>query len=302
MTQFFGNRHWWRDLVGVGLLLVPLLAYSDRSFQRPPQTPTMQPLFQGIIYERSFRRMPQPIMLHIVTIDLMAPGIQVLVTPASPKFANQATAARTTSQFVQEFDVQLAVNASFFFPFREDAPWDFYPHSGDRTIPVGLAISNGNSYTSPQAGWAVLCFAANHTAQILASGICPAQTQQAVAGSGVIVANGQPKISDAAGDRAYNYSRTVVALDKAGTKLWLILVDDKQPTYSEGITLDAIANIATHLGADSAINLDGGGSTTLVATINRKPTVLNAPIHTKVPMRERVVANHLGFRAQPLVK
>jgi exopolysaccharide biosynthesis protein len=209
-------------------------------------------------------------------------------------------AARTTSQFMREFNLQLAVNASFFFPFQESSPWDFYPRKGDRTVPLGLSISNGNIYTPPKSGWAALCFAANRTAQISANGVCRAGTQQAVAGNEVILVNGKLHVDDPQNDT--NYARTVVALNKAGTKLWLILVDGKQPTYSEGITLEAIAQIALQLGADSAINLDGGGSTTLVAEIDRKPTVLNAPIHTKIPMRERVIANHLGFRAQPITQ
>jgi hypothetical protein len=33
---------------------------------------------------------------------------------------------------------------------------------------------------------------------------------------------------------------------------------------------------------------------------NNKPKLLNAPIHTKLPMRERPVANQLGFYADKL--
>jgi hypothetical protein len=52
------------------------------------------------------------------------------------------------------------------------------------------------------------------------------------------------------------------------------------------------------LGVYNAINLDGGGSTTLVLANpdkEGKPKTLNAPTHTKIPMRDRPVANHLGF-------
>ncbi|MBD2020680.1 phosphodiester glycosidase family protein, partial [Leptolyngbya sp. FACHB-36] len=53
------------------------------------------------------------------------------------------------------------------------------------------------------------------------------------------------------------------------------------------------------LGADKAVNLDGGGSTTIVVSSPTGPYALNAPIHTKIPLRERPVANHLGFYAAP---
>jgi exopolysaccharide biosynthesis protein len=91
-----------------------------------------------------------------------------------------------------------------------------------------------------------------------------------------------------------------VAIDQAGQKLWLIVVDGKQPLYSEGVTKKELANIAIELGADTALNFDGGGSTTLVVATNTGSKVLNAPIHTKIPMRERPVANHLGFYVESL--
>ncbi|MEO0989215.1 MAG: phosphodiester glycosidase family protein, partial [Cyanobacteria bacterium J06639_14] len=80
--------------------------------------------------------------------------------------------------------------------------------------------------------------------------------------------------------------------------LWLIVVDGKQPHYSQGATLTQLSQIARKLGADAAINLDGGGSTTLVMATPKGPKVLNAPIHTRLPLRERPVANQLGFQAE----
>lgn len=44
-----------------------------------------------------------------------------------------------------------------------------------------------------------------------------------------------------------------------------------------------------------ALNLDGGGSTTMVVSDRKGIGGLNSPIHTKLPMRERPVANNLGF-------
>lgn len=40
--------------------------------------------------------------------------------------------ARTTSIFAEEFETQIAINASFFEPFRPgNFYWDYYPHNGD---------------------------------------------------------------------------------------------------------------------------------------------------------------------------
>lgn len=77
------------------------------------------------------------------------------------------------------------------------------------------------------------------------------------------------------------------------------LVDGKQRFYSEGMTMAELTQFAQQLGVEAALNLDGGGSTTLAIDTRSGVKVLNAPIHTKVPMRERAVANQLGFYANP---
>jgi hypothetical protein len=47
-------------------------------------------------------------------------------------------------------------------------------------------------------------------------------------------------------------------------RILLVAVDGRQPRYSVGMTLEEFANLFASLGADWALNLDGGGSTTFV--------------------------------------
>lgn len=286
----------------MGFLALPLVAFGSFIFQRPPQTPLDQPLFQGIRYRREFRVSPRPLMLHVVTVDLTAPGLKVLVTPGTPSTNNeQEIQARTTSEFLIAFNLQLAVNASFFHPFAENAPWNYHPRSGEPVGAVGQAISNGVMYSEPLPGWSVFCVSAQQQAQILAGNTCPSGTMQAVAGSTLLVQDGKPvTMRQGTADSDGVYSRTVVAIDRSGHKLWLLVVDDKQWLYSEGVSLEELAEIAIALGADAALNLDGGGSTTLVQATLAGYKILNSPVHTKIPMRERPVANHIGFYALPL--
>lgn len=288
---------------GTGLLVLPLILYGWLHFLRPPRTTQARSLFQGIVYRREVRSMPRPFVLHIVTVDLTAPGVRVLVTPGSitSKKTEVSTEihARTTSEFLSEFKLQLAVNASYFYPFREVTPWDYYPHSGDGANALGQAISNGSSYSKAESDWAVLCFNARNQVQI-EGGKCPSGTVQAVAGDKVLIERGKPiglNLDSRNGSRPY--PRVAVAIDKMGEKLWLIAIDGKQPLYSEGATFAELTEIMLKLGAYSALNLDGGGSTTLVAATPKGSTVLNSPIHTKLPLRERPVANHIGFYALP---
>jgi len=293
------NRKHLLEVMGFGLLTLPLLLYSIPHFLRPPQVREERQLFQGIVYRREFRTTPRPVMIHITTIDLTAAGIGVLVTPGKLQPDKTETTARTTSEFVNEFKVQLAINANYFFHFREETPWDYYPHSGERTTLLGQAISNG-VLISEAEDRGVICFAANNRAQIVASGECPTGTKQAVAGSKVVLLGGKPVV--AANNKDHEdkaYPRTVVAVDTKGQKLWLIVIDGKQPLYSQGLTKAEVTELAIAIGADTALMLDGGGSATLVMATPVGATVLNAPCHTKIPQRERPVANHLGFYAQP---
>jgi exopolysaccharide biosynthesis protein len=275
------------------LLLLPLVAYGRFYFLRPPRIDTEQTIFPGILYRREAISIPRLAMIHTVAIDLKTSGIKVLVTPKTPN------RARTTSNFLQEFKLKLAVNASHFHPFYERSPWDYSPHSGDQTNPIGEVISNGDRYSPLEANWPALCISRDNIAQIITEQACPSDTMNAVAGSEMLVTNGKPlaNIPDAHNDKPY--SRVAVGIDQKGEKLWLFVVDGKQPLYSEGLTKVELSKIIAKLGVDKAINLDGGGSTTLVMATNNGAKVLNAPMRAKLPMNERPVSNHIGFYALP---
>ncbi|MBE9010560.1 phosphodiester glycosidase family protein [Pseudanabaenaceae cyanobacterium LEGE 13415] len=282
------------------LLMIPIALYSRSQFSRPPRTDETRSLFPGITYERQALSEPRPVMLHQVSIDLTTPGIRPFVTPgirAVPPNRSE-TQARTVTEFVDEFYLQLGVNANFFEPFREETPWDFYPKVGQSVNNLGQVTSNGNNYSPAQAGWSVVCFLPQNRVQFDQSGFCPKETEQAVAGNDLLVKDGKPVPPPphiAPKDKPY--SRTVIAIDKSGKKLWLILVDGKQLQYSEGLTYVEMSDYLMRLGAQTALNLDGGGSVTLAVQTPTGAKVLNAPIQSRIPMRERPVASHLGFFA-----
>ena len=62
-----------------------------------------------------------------------------------------------------------------------------------------------------------------------------------------------------------NYApRSAIGID-SNNKLYLIAVDGRDNDYSVGLTLEELAELLKKLNLKEAINLDGGGSTTLVA-------------------------------------
>lgn len=295
----------------LGLLLLPLIALGLHlsPFGRPPRLAntarwligleTTRPqrishsadLFQGVAYSRQLRSRPRPLVVHTVTVDLTAPDIGFLVTPYAP---GAKIAAQPTTAFLREHGVQLAVNGSYFEPFWSRSPWNYYPQRGDSVEIRGMAMANGLVYSEPEDGWPMLCVAGDRVSIDRAA--CPPETTQALAGNRMLVENG----------RAVHHAnvsihpRTAVAASSDGDTMWLVVVDGRQRRYSEGVSLAELAEILLELGAEVALNLDGGGSSTLVAATSGGPTLLNAPIHTDIPMRQRPVANHLGIFARPL--
>ncbi|MEG4014071.1 MULTISPECIES: phosphodiester glycosidase family protein [unclassified Microcoleus] len=285
-------------ILGFGILLAPILIYNIPYFSRPAQTNETRSLFQGIAYRKEFRSNPRSIMIHIVSIDLKAPGIGIFVTPGTPTADLTETNARTATEFLKEFKLQLAVNANFFYPCIEEAPWDYYPRRGDRVNNVGHAISKSQAYSQPDSNFPALCFDTKNRAQIVENGNCPAGTAYGIAGDTLLVKNSKivAQIQEE-NKQDQLYPRAVAAIDLTGKKLWLIVADGKQRLYSEGLKLSEITEIAMQLGADTVLNLDGGGSVTLAVASPSGAKLLNAPIQNKIPMQERPISNHLGFYA-----
>ncbi|MEM8502325.1 MAG: phosphodiester glycosidase family protein [Cyanobacteria bacterium P01_D01_bin.1] len=295
-------RRWMKKrkevLVWIGLLL-PLAFYACSILTRPTGNINNQPLFEGITYSRYIRQIPRPQLIHLLEIDLGAPGVVPFVTPGvgEAKATEQyETIAQKTSGFLKTHQLQLAINANFFYPFEEATPWQYYPHEGDPTNLSGLAISNGEVVSSRGKHTPALCFLEGR-AEINEDGFCPPDARQAVAGLQLSLADRPPPDTKT----SYKfYPVCIAALDAEGTTLWLLLVDGKQPLYSEGMTRPEAADFLRDLGAQRAVQLDGGGSTTLAIAADDKAKILNAVIHAKVPGNERTVANHLGFFANPL--
>jgi len=59
------------------------------------------------------------------------------------------------------------------------------------------------------------------------------------------------------------HPRTMIGVDQGGD-VWLVTVDGRQPGHSVGMTFAELQGLAARLGLRDALNLDGGGSTTMV--------------------------------------
>jgi hypothetical protein len=91
---------------------------------------------------------------------------------------------------------------------------------------------------------------------------------------------------------AARHPRSGIAYDTRAGVVWFAVVDGRQPPHSAGMTLPEFAALFESLGADEALNLDGGGSSALVV----RGVPANRPSD---PEGERAVVNALALVQDP---
>ncbi|MCD4526749.1 phosphodiester glycosidase family protein [Nocardioides sp. cx-173] len=97
--------------------------------------------------------------------------------------------------------------------------------------------------------------------------------QMAITGNRFLVRDGVMEVVD---DREL-HPRTAVGIDRDTGQVLLLVIDGRQD-FSRGHTMVELAELMIELGADEALNLDGGGSTTMVAPGRRGAVgVRNSP-------------------------
>ena len=283
----------WAAII-MGLCIGGYVLY-DRG--RPAPIPRKEELYEGVTYRRVIDFTPRPMIAHILVIDTKVEGIKFLITPPDAD-GDMPLNARTTSQFLEEFGVQIAINGDGFTPWWSHSPADYYPHVGDPVAPQGLTASDGKIYTEgipKDIGIAPTLYISRRNG--LSFNRRPGNIFNAISGDRMLVEQGQIVV----GLNTQNINpRTAVGINKNGRFLILIVVDGRQPFYSEGATFPELAQLMLDQGAHFAMSLDGGGSSTMVIQgENGKPVILNSPIDNYIPGRERPVANHLGIYVNP---
>lgn len=92
--------------------------------------------YAGITYIDRTEESPRPLHMHIVQIDLTAPGLRFAVSPPG---GTRETVRQTTLEYLRETRAQVAINGHFFLPF---------PSTDTDAWLVGLAASDGRVYSA----------------------------------------------------------------------------------------------------------------------------------------------------------
>ena len=270
-------------------------AIYDRGRRAP--VPTKRTLYEGVTYRRIVHVFPRPMVAHVIVIDRKTVRAGFFVTPADSN-DELPLYARTTSQFLDEFGLQIAVNGDGFSQWWSRSPVDYYPQAGDPVVPLGFTASNGDIYTEGVEDSIgvepTIYISRKHYPSFNRR---PGKVFTALSGDRMIVEKGEPSSGL---DDGVREPRTAIGINKNGRYLYLVVVDGRQPFYSDGATFTELAQLLIDQGAHFAMALDGGGSSTMVIQgENGAPVILNSPIDNYIPGRERPVANHFGVYINP---
>ena len=208
--------------------------------------PQWQRLAPGLAY-RVFSPV-QNSRVHVLRLDLTERRLRLQVS--APELRGQTLPGMpTTATALASF------NASFF---------------DRRYTPRGVTVSDGQSWAPVLEAGASPYMACDRqqrcriqfedTAQL------PTHSFNAVAGTPWLLRNGQARtVADDATCAAFcarSHPRTALGLSENGRWLWVALAEGRRPPVA-GLSLVQLAQVLRALGAHQAINLDGGGSSSL---------------------------------------
>jgi hypothetical protein len=265
-------------------------------------------MFKGVDHSVSTNlpstALPHRMVIHTMRIDLTDPDIQFLSTPRAANYQPESdeTGGLTVTDFQKTNHVQVAINANRFYPE------DYYLAAGTPMDVRGLAISKGVVVSSQENDDdCVLAFDANNQPTFIFTNSPP----QAVDGFYTAVTGPYPLVI-AGKDISRQYlsssdslhgvnPRTAFGVSADRHYLYLMTIDGRQPGYSDGAYDYETAEMLLLMGAADAINLDGGGSTTLVVeTSTGFPLRLNRSSAVADSGKERTLGSHFGVFAKPL--
>jgi sugar phosphate isomerase/epimerase len=245
-----------------------------------------QPRFKGVDYAFAALTSPRPLRGHMVRIDLTDPRVRFVVTPDNGPRPEETDSLRTSS-FLKKTRCQLAINANPFTPV--------HPAEGLSQDVSGLLIADGDLVSPAQDALPALLINTRGEARIAEPPFDLTDVQYAVGGFSIVLKEGQ---ITARGTQCH--PRTAAGISPDGRYLYLLVIDGRQPGYSEGASTAEVAAWLRSLGAADGINLDGGGTSTLVMNQPHGAAALvNRPIHRGIPGLERPSAAHLGVKAIP---
>ncbi len=297
-------------LLILSLLVLPLVARAEA-----PTGPVERP-YKSVVYKHeTFNTTSQdkdgkpvvyPQQVFAAFVDLSDPNVSVRVErggddPDGP--GEWQTTLMPPSKVAEREGFDVIVNGDFYAVHREkgdDGKEQLvkYP-TGIAAKVSGPAVTDGEKWGPAEKPRAALLISAAGKPAIAEVKDPPSDAKQVIAGSDVIVRNGQNVAppGDKPGFARGPHPRTAVGIRDNGNTLVLVVIDGRKKGVAVGTSLKETADIMLKYGCTDAVNLDGGGSSMLGIRNPKtgKMEVNNNPSDG----RERSVANVLGVVVAP---
>ena len=196
---------------------------------------------------------------YIATADVNRPDITVCAgykdydgTQWGMQSVTDQIAAAEAAHAGENFNVIVGTNADFF--------------SMSTGEPTGLLVMNGVKYhdVGNEAFFAILKDGSAVIGAKSDYATYADQIQEAVGANTFLVRNGEISVGKTSNYMNSRASRTCVGITEGG-KVVLMVLDGRQEPWSCGGSAEEIAQIMLDAGCYTAVNLDGGGSTTYAA-------------------------------------
>ncbi|MGP1438394.1 MAG: phosphodiester glycosidase family protein [Treponema sp.] len=221
-----------------------------------------------------------PLIATVAKINLKNPLLKILNTEKTRFNKKGFVLAESTMSFAKRNDTNLAINANFF-TFKCSFLDVLYK-------PLGLYIAEGSVLSNAKPDFAQLIFTSTRE-PLFQKPNDDSNVMCAIAGFNQVLKNGSITIT---GRSKKIDSRTLIGINKEKDVLFILCVDGERKKISEGATLINATKIMQEIGAYEAIELDGGGSSSLIAKIDGVQ-------HQLIPSSKkqfRKVATNLGFK------
>ena len=229
-----------------------------------PSTPRLP---RSIRYRAIVRTQPRPLRIHVLRIDLGDRTMECVVSAGKdPDGAGPAEAVLTAPDaLADEVGAVAAINTVAWSMFPDLATGKAPGHLAG--LPAGMhgwVAGPDAMHSPPEPGfWSAWRTRDGEWGIGEASSAFPdaalPRVRWAVSGFGGILRAG--KVLVAPSD--VRHPRTALGFDaRRRTMVWLV-VDGRQEGYSEGVSEEELAHLMREQGCADAINLDGGGSTSM---------------------------------------
>jgi exopolysaccharide biosynthesis protein len=196
------------------------------------------------------------------------------------------TRSTKVSSFARDNNLIAGINA---------LPFDIVTsREGQPVKNMGLVISDGKLLSSANPYYDALVFYKDRSAEIVAQSAIESieNIENAAGGFHKILADGEP--AQRTENREERHPRSAAGVSANAAALYLLVIDGRRAD-SIGGTEKETALLLHALGSWNGINFDGGGSSALVMRYSGGSfRVVNIPVHSGIPGRERPVAGCIG--------